>query len=118
METKRLRLEKHENRGDLTNTEVFSVCLKSNETKVGEISVSETGEISYNIIEPYAGNGYATEELIKIVDYSIKIGKEPHLRIRRKNEASKKVATKAGFEFDSLIEPVRTNTFELWKIKK
>lgn len=93
IKTERLLLKKS-NDTDGTNV-LYSVCLKTNEEKIGEVVLVYDGEIWYRIDEKYRNNGYATEAVQEIVKKSYK---EHYLSIDQTNLASRKVAKKLGFK--------------------
>ncbi len=93
IKTKRLFLKKS-NDTDSTNV-VYSVCLKANEEKIGEVVLLFDGEIWYRIDKEYRNNGYATEAVEEIIKTS---HKNHYLSIDESNKASRKVAKKLGFQ--------------------
>ena len=110
METKRLEYRRQSKYYSVTTATIFVIFAKHTGEEVGEIIIANTGEITYEIELEYAGRGYATEALGFAKKFAEDKGLKPFLRIRPKNEASKKVARRNSFKRVSLFEK-----FEIWR---
>ena len=98
VKTERLSLEK-EGTPDFAST-CYGIHLQDeNHTKIGQITILATGEISYKIFENYTGNGYAQEALRKVKE--IVFLRELYININKENEKAMQVAEEAGFKVDN-----------------
>jgi hypothetical protein len=96
--SERLQFEKGDT-PDFAST-VYGLHLQDDHnTKIGQITILATGEISYKIFENYKGNGYAQEALKKLKE--IVMLRELYININRENEKAIEVATEAGFKADN-----------------
>ena len=94
IETERLILKK-EKTPDFVST-IYSILLRKNEEKIGEVNLIYDGEIWYKIDKSFRKNGYATEAVSKLIDISKR--EDFFLSIKIMNIASRKVAKKLGFK--------------------
>jgi len=86
------------------------VTLKGDDTYIGECLINSIvddylGDIGYLFMSEYWGNGYAYESMTAIIDYTFNtLGlKRLCAEIDDKNERSKKLITKLGFDFVALL---------------
>jgi len=91
--TKRLELKKTLG-SDLVSI-VFEIFIRGTEKPIGEVVMLYDGEIWCKIEQDFAGNGYATEAVRKLMQESQR--KDFYLSIKSTNFASKRVAKKLGF---------------------
>lgn len=98
---------------DVYECKRYAVTLKENDLLIGvvgmglEDTVNEV-EIAYFIDEDYQNQGYATESLKALFDWCIEVSDLDYfiLTIDCANEASCKVAKKAGFELFEKRTPI------------
>ena len=99
LHTERLELQKYVTKDVAT---VYDVCLKESKKIIGWIAIFEDDafdEICYLIDEPFRNRGYCTEAVLEILKHNS--DKTFYLIINKGNIASKKVAQKLGFVYDS-----------------
>ena len=98
---------------DVYESKRYAIALKGKDTLIGvvgmglEDTVNEV-EMAYFLDESYQGNGYATEALIALTDWCMKVSDLPYfiLTIDCANEASCRVAERAGFELFEKRYPI------------
>lgn len=98
---------------DIYENKRYAVVLKENNTLIGSVgmgledTVNEV-EMAYFLDEAYQGKGYATEALKALFDWCISVSDIPYLilTIDCANEASCKVAERAGFELFEKRTPI------------
>lgn len=98
---------------DIYENKRYAVELKETNELIGmvgmglEDTINEV-EMAYCIDEDYSGNGYATEALTSLFNWCIDVSDIPYmvLTIDCANDASCKVAEKAGFELFEKRTPI------------
>ena len=109
-------IEWHQTQKDSTDVyecKRYAITLKGEDTLIGivgmglEDTINEV-EMAYFLDESYQGKGYATEALIAFTDWCMKVSDLPYfiLTIDCANEASCKVAKRAGFELFEKRTPI------------
>ena len=98
IETERLILKK-EKTPDFIST-IYSILLRKNGEKIGEVNLIYDGEIWYKIDKSFRNNGYATEAVSKLIEITKR--KDFFLSIKFMNFASRKVAKKLGFKLKKI----------------
>ena len=98
---------------DVYECKRYAITLKGEDTLIGAVgmgleeTINEV-EMAYFLDEGYQGNGYATEALIALTDWCMKVSDVPYfvLTIGCANEASCRVAERAGFELFEKRTPI------------
>lgn len=98
---------------DVYENKRYAVALKENDLLIGMVGMGfedtlHEVEVAYFIDEDYQCKGYATEALIALSDWCIKVSDLPYLILTADcdNEASCAVAKKAGFELFEKRTPI------------
>lgn len=98
---------------DVYENKRYAVALKENDLLIGMVGMGledtlNEVEMAYFIDEDYQGRGYATEALKKLFDWCMSVSELPYmiLTIDCANEASSRVAKKAGFELFEKRTPI------------
>ncbi len=105
--------QSQKNSTDIYENKRYAVALKENNLLIGmvgmglEDTINEV-EMAYFIDEAYQKKGYATEALKGLFDWCMKVSEVPYmvLTIDCANEASCRVAEKAGFELFEKRMPI------------
>ena len=91
----------------------YAVTLKENDLFIGMVGMGledtlNEVEMAYFIDEAYQGRGYATEALLALFDWCMSVSDLPYmiLTIDCANQASCRVAEKAGFELFEKRTPI------------
>lgn len=98
---------------DVYENKRYAVTIKDNDLLIGMVGMGledtlNEVEMAYFIDEEYQGKGYATEALTELFDWCMSVSNLPYmiLTIDCANEASCKVAQKAGFELFEKRTPI------------
>lgn len=98
---------------DVYENKRYAIALKETDLLIGMVGMGledtlNEVEMAYFLDEEYQGNGYATEALNGLFDWCIKVSDLPYfiLTIDCANEASCKVAKRAGFELFEKRTPI------------
>lgn len=98
---------------DVYECKRYAITLKGEDLLIGTVgmgledTINEV-EMAYFLDESYQGKGYATEALIALTDWCMKVSDLPYLvlTIDCANEASCRVAERAGFELFEKRTPI------------
>lgn len=98
---------------DVCECKRYAITLKGEDTLIGVVGMGledtlNEVEMAYFLDESYQGKGYATEALTALTDWCMKVSDLPYfiLTIDCANEASCKVAERAGFELFEKRTPI------------
>lgn len=98
---------------DVYKNKRYAVTLKENDLFIGVVGMGledtlNEVEMAYFIDEAYQGRGYATEALLALFDWCMSVSDLPYmiLTIDCANQASCRVAEKAGFELFEKRTPI------------
>lgn len=101
---------------DIYENKRYAVTLKKTDKLIGMVGMGledtlNEVEMAYFIDENYSGNGYATEALISLFNWCIKVSDIPYmiLTIDCANKASCRVAEKSGFKLFEKRTPIGHN---------
>jgi RimJ/RimL family protein N-acetyltransferase len=84
IDTERLILQREKTPDDVST--VYSILLKQTKQKIGNVTLIQNIEIWYQVYEPFRKNGYATEEVAKVMEVVMK-DIDFYLSIRTNNKA-------------------------------
>lgn len=109
-------IEWHQTQKDSTDVyecKRYAITLKGKDMLIGTVGMGledtlNEVEMAYFLDEEYQGKGYATEALTALTDWCMKVSDLDYfiLTIDCANEASCKVATRAGFELFEKRTPI------------
>ena len=105
--------QSQKNSKDVYENKRYAVALKENNLLIGMVGMGledtlNEVEMAYFMDEAYQGNGYATEALNGLFEWCMDVSELPYmiLTIDCANEASCRVAQKAGFELFEKRTPI------------
>ncbi len=101
---------------------IFAVVLKEEDTFIGYCGFTKEKDATsfgYVFCSKYFGNGYGSEAVKAVLDYSFKILKLSNVvaYVSPENTASKKILSKSNFSFVNTFE-FNDHSMELWKLPR